>query len=284
MRPALQPSSKLRSALPNAVGVCSYFSHALAGLPYEKEKEIGEKFNSGSAGYGAASLYAFWSGEGASLILGKYGLTVKLSDDPEGDALSGRKSLALSSVTLQGFRLTFRTPLENSTESNTTACNPSLPSVQQAYTEVNQITSKFLVDRRGIPAGAISTDLTTCDVLVASMCRIFYFSYPTVDTSTDTWLVGVIVGPIVGVGLVLLLAFVWWSKNKPLDLSPLPEPVRWQYEQYQTNPKHWHQLGTGSASFYHKKLDFGSEEFEKLCQIFFDYQGAKEDIPISVST
>lgn len=61
------------------------------GLPYDQEKEIEEKYNSGTPGYGSLSLYAFWSGEGAKFILGKYELGLALSPDPEGDALDGRK-------------------------------------------------------------------------------------------------------------------------------------------------------------------------------------------------
>lgn len=40
-------------------------------------------------------------------------------------------------------------------------------------------------------------------------------------------------------------------------------------------------MGHGTGSFYQKKLDFNSEEFEKLGKIFFDYQGASSDFPIS---
>ena len=61
----------------------------LAGLSFEQEQKIVEKFPEGTPGYGSLSLYAFWSGDGSKLVREKYTLNITLSEDPEGDALKG---------------------------------------------------------------------------------------------------------------------------------------------------------------------------------------------------
>eukprot|EP01127_Copromyxa_protea_P016763 TRINITY_DN5046_c0_g1_i1.p1 TRINITY_DN5046_c0_g1~~TRINITY_DN5046_c0_g1_i1.p1 ORF type:complete len:700 (-),score=119.45 TRINITY_DN5046_c0_g1_i1:95-2194(-) len=222
-----------------------------AGLSFDQEKEISDQYQSGTAGYGALSLYAFWSGEGASLILGKYGLKLRLSQDPEGDALNGK------------FLLSFIDPDTNST------CDENSEAVVEAYAEVAEVTTRFLVDRRNIELQNVNPTLDGCDVQVQIM-----------DAKDDRWIAAAVVVPILVILILGALAFVYWNKNKPLSLKHLPPSIRWQYEKFQGNPDKWKQIGVGSGSYYHKKLDFQGEEFDHLSKIFYGYQGASQDFPI----
>eukprot|EP01127_Copromyxa_protea_P001067 TRINITY_DN109_c1_g2_i1.p1 TRINITY_DN109_c1_g2~~TRINITY_DN109_c1_g2_i1.p1 ORF type:complete len:148 (+),score=21.82 TRINITY_DN109_c1_g2_i1:202-645(+) len=78
--------------------------------------------------------------------------------------------------------------------------------------------------------------------------------------------------------LVLCIIFVWY-KNRPLDLSILPEPVRWQYEQYLAKPSAWSK--DKSNKFFKKQLSHGSEEYQRMLELFHGFLGAPSEFEIT---
>jgi hypothetical protein len=44
-------------------------------------------------------------------------------------------------------------------------------------------------------------------------------------------IIGILVGVMAAIILVLAIVLLW-IRHRPIDLSALPVPVRWQYEQY----------------------------------------------------
>lgn len=93
-------------------------------------------------------------------------------------------------------------------------------------------------------------------------------------------IVGLIVGLLAAV-IVLFLGLIFWYRHRPLNLKSLPYQVRWQYEQYQSNPRGWTAVGSGDARYYKKQLDSG-EEWDFMSSLFHDFCEAPEDTEILV--
>eukprot|EP01127_Copromyxa_protea_P019011 TRINITY_DN6093_c0_g2_i1.p1 TRINITY_DN6093_c0_g2~~TRINITY_DN6093_c0_g2_i1.p1 ORF type:complete len:377 (-),score=54.01 TRINITY_DN6093_c0_g2_i1:62-1192(-) len=90
---------------------------------------------------------------------------------------------------------------------------------------------------------------------------------------------GGVVGGMGAIFLVLCIVFIWY-KTRPVNLSHLPQPVRWQYEQYYiASSSGWVQ--DKSKKFFKKKLASNSEEYERMKEFFYGLLGASSKIKIS---
>eukprot|EP01127_Copromyxa_protea_P007982 TRINITY_DN1816_c0_g1_i1.p1 TRINITY_DN1816_c0_g1~~TRINITY_DN1816_c0_g1_i1.p1 ORF type:complete len:1295 (-),score=235.72 TRINITY_DN1816_c0_g1_i1:43-3522(-) len=232
-------------------------------LTFDQETEISRVTSAGTAIYAAMSLASFWKNEGAKFMATKHNITISLSANPDEDAFRGV------------FRLWILNPAmttiskRQSNDENADCLNDK-NRIATVFADMTNQTMNFLVEVRKMDAESIQTELK--DECVFSV---------QVNVPGDVYpgIIGGIIGGLSAVILILALVLLWYT-TRPLDLSSLPSPVRWQYEQYQQSSSQWSVMGKGEGKYYRKKLDEGGNEWENMEKLFFGYLQAS-DIMIS---
>eukprot|EP01127_Copromyxa_protea_P006350 TRINITY_DN1616_c0_g1_i2.p2 TRINITY_DN1616_c0_g1~~TRINITY_DN1616_c0_g1_i2.p2 ORF type:complete len:1987 (-),score=299.68 TRINITY_DN1616_c0_g1_i2:6-5966(-) len=240
---------------------------------YEDQAYVASRTKLESGAYHTLSLAKFWEKNVAKFISAKYNISVVLSQDVQVDAFN------------EVFRLFFLDPAQyiplllssdNSTKRDAGSEDEDLldmcmfgDRLDDAVTDVIEITQQYME----------STLLTPLDDVqwgLENGCELVY----KVNSPPELviWpIFGGVVGGMAVVLLVLCLIFIWY-KNRPLDVSGLPSKVRWQYEQYLSNPSGW--VKNKGQSFFKKELSPASEEFEKMEDFFYNILEASRKIEI----
>eukprot|EP01127_Copromyxa_protea_P005793 TRINITY_DN1564_c0_g1_i6.p1 TRINITY_DN1564_c0_g1~~TRINITY_DN1564_c0_g1_i6.p1 ORF type:complete len:687 (-),score=134.25 TRINITY_DN1564_c0_g1_i6:237-2297(-) len=230
------------------------------GLTFDQEMQILKITTEGTSTYAALSLYGYWSNEGARFVNSKYNVTLQLSDDPERDAFEGR------------FFLRILRPVDPSTkrQEEESECLENGEKLDSIVMDIQEQTTNFLVEVRNYAPEDFSVDMDECDMQV--IINVPGDVYPAV--------IGGVLGGVIAL-LILVVLFFLWYMNRPLDLTSLPEPVRWQYEQYQSSSRGWSKLGGKKGKFYRKQLTPKSTEWEHMEELFYKFMKASESIEIS---
>eukprot|EP01127_Copromyxa_protea_P018941 TRINITY_DN6057_c0_g1_i3.p1 TRINITY_DN6057_c0_g1~~TRINITY_DN6057_c0_g1_i3.p1 ORF type:complete len:742 (+),score=89.65 TRINITY_DN6057_c0_g1_i3:1693-3918(+) len=223
----------------------------------EDQLYIAQRTKPESGAYHALSLSLFWKKNVAKYISAKQNISLVLSDDPQADAHNER------------FIIFFYGPvnyLETRKRSESELCAEK--NIDDAVNDVIEITYKYMEEVLLTPQDAVSYKLQECELVYNIKSPGELVVWP---------IFGGVVGGMALIVVLLCIAFIWY-KNRPLDFSILPPPVRWQYEQYQSNPSSW--VKDSSGKFFKKELSTSSEDFQKLAELFYGHLKASARVEI----
>eukprot|EP01127_Copromyxa_protea_P018946 TRINITY_DN6057_c1_g1_i1.p1 TRINITY_DN6057_c1_g1~~TRINITY_DN6057_c1_g1_i1.p1 ORF type:complete len:1829 (-),score=382.79 TRINITY_DN6057_c1_g1_i1:24-5072(-) len=244
-------------------------------ISYENAQRVRDRTAENSGAYHAMNVALFWRGEIAKIISTKYNLTLVLEADIDGDAFNEQFTMSFVDSELY---LTLRYSLDSKRSLQQYLTDPAIESsemcppeerVEAAAEEVRNITLTFMKEVLETPDDAIHWNTSGCKLSVK------------IDSPPELviWpIFGGVVGGMSGIILILCLIFLWY-KTRPMDLSILPPPVRWQYEQYIANSTGW--VKDPSQRFYKKLLSTGSEEYEKMSELFYGHLEAFQKLEIA---
>eukprot|EP01127_Copromyxa_protea_P004820 TRINITY_DN1464_c1_g2_i1.p1 TRINITY_DN1464_c1_g2~~TRINITY_DN1464_c1_g2_i1.p1 ORF type:complete len:1631 (-),score=237.44 TRINITY_DN1464_c1_g2_i1:393-5285(-) len=218
--------------------------------------------------YYAFTFVKFWKNNAAQYISAKYNITLVVDDNYR--SVNGQSGgpyyFTISFFTADKYITTILS--ESAKRDDTEFCIDD-ETLEEAIKDVKNVTHTYIATL-DIPEDTISWNQTGCDLILQVRNPDGLLIWP---------IFGGVVGGMVVILFVLCIVFIWY-KTRPVDLSHLPPPVRWQYEQYyDSKSTGWVQ--DQSKKFYKKKLAKDSEEYEKMKEFFYGFLEASPKIGIA---
>lgn len=100
--------------------------------------------------------------------------------------------------------------------------------------EISSLSSNFL-DQQELSPDDVDITVEKCSVVIYSTSSFSFFlltcAVKVKETDTGA-IVGGVLGGVAAVFILFTLFFLWFN-NRPLNLTSLPQEVRWQYEKFQ---------------------------------------------------